>query len=216
MNGYLKKRKSVYALNVKVHTGIEREKMNKANVDTYNKKYRKLYPEKVREANKKWRENNKEKMKLYLTQWRKDNAIYIKEYYKSNITEFQARRIKWKTTGFKQWFKNYYSKPKNKINRRLTSSLWQALRGNKNGHHWEDLVGYTLEDLMAHLESLFKNGMTWDNYGKFGWHIDHIIPQCLWEFETYTDPEFRQCWALSNLQPLWANDNLSKSKRSVI
>jgi len=190
--------------------------MNKEYVDAYNKKYRKLYPEKVKKAQKNWRDNNKEKMKLYLVQWRKDNAIHIKEYYKSNIAEFQARRIKWKRTGFKQWFKDYYSKPKNKINRRLTSSLWQALKGNKDGHHWEELVGYNLKDLIKHLENQFKPGMSWENYGKNGWEIDHIKPKSSFNFSSYEDPEFKECWALNNLRPLWVMENLTRNKRSVI
>jgi hypothetical protein len=64
---------------------------------------------------------------------------------------------------------------------------------------------------MAHLEKQFTNGMTWENRNE--WHIDHIIPQSLWKYETYDDREFKQCWALCNLQPLWAEDNLSKGNR---
>ena len=53
--------------------------------------------------------------------------------------------------------------------------------------------------------------MNWENQGK--WHIDHIIPISLWQFEIHTDREFRQCWALCNLQPLWGKDNLSKNNK---
>jgi len=55
--------------------------------------------------------------------------------------------------------------------------------------------------------------MNWNNYGKYGWTIDHIIPISWWKFESYEDREFKQCWCLANLQPLWAHDNFSKHNR---
>jgi hypothetical protein len=53
--------------------------------------------------------------------------------------------------------------------------------------------------------------MTWDNYGQ--WHIDHIKPVALFEFDSTDDPGFRDCWTLDNLQPLWALDNLRKGNK---
>ena len=85
------------------------------------------------------------------------------------------------------------------------------MRGNKNGHHWEDLVGFTLADLIRHLEALFIAGMTWDNYGE--WHIDHIIPISAFNFSSADDYDFKRCWALSNLQPLWKVDNIRKHNK---
>ena len=64
---------------------------------------------------------------------------------------------------------------------------------------------------MLHLESLFTDGMTWDNYGE--WHVDHKKPMALFNFETVDDQEFKECWKLDNLQPLWGPDNLSKGPR---
>jgi hypothetical protein len=61
---------------------------------------------------------------------------------------------------------------------------------------------------MSHLEALFTEGMTWDNYGE--WHVDHKIPMSSFQFETTDDREFKLCWCLDNLQPLWGPDNLSK------
>ena len=65
------------------------------------------------------------------------------------------------------------------------------------------------------IENKFKPGMTWNNYGRNGWHIDHIIPISLWEFETPQDREFKQCWALCNLQPLWESENIAKLNKVV-
>lgn len=99
------------------------------------------------------------------------------------------------------------------IEKRISSSIrggiWAALKKNKNGYSWESLLGYSVKDLMIHLESLFTEGMTWNNYGRKGWHIDHIKPRCLFNYSTHEDPQFRECWALSNLRPLWEHDNLS-------
>ena len=67
-----------------------------------------------------------------------------------------------------------------------------------------EILGYSAEELKIHLESLFKEGMTWDNYGE--WHIDHIKPVS--KFDENVD--VKEVNALENLQPLWAEENLSK------
>ncbi len=64
---------------------------------------------------------------------------------------------------------------------------------------------------MNHLEALFTDGMTWDNYGE--WHVDHKIPMNSFIFESVDDDGFKECWKLDNLQPLWALDNLSKGTK---
>src|SRR3546814_14741028 len=88
----------------------------------------------------------------------------------------------------------------------------KSSRGDgKNGRSWETLVGYTVADLMAHLERQFLPGMSWDNRGE--WHIDHIRTLCSFEFTSPDDPQFREAWALTNLRPLWARDNLRTGGR---
>ena len=101
--------------------------------------------------------------------------------------------------------------PKCALSHRISSGMWRSLNGSKNGHHWETLVSYTLEDLMTHLEKLFKPGMTFKNRG--AWHIDHKIPVSAFNFTKPEDTDFKKCWALSNLQPLWAEENLKKSSK---
>jgi hypothetical protein len=66
--------------------------------------------------------------------------------------------------------------------------------------------------LMSHLESKFQEGMTWDNYGT-DWEVDHIVPVASFNFTSYEDEEFKKCWSLSNLQPLWTYQNRIKSDR---
>lgn len=77
----------------------------------------------------------------------------------------------------------------------------------------EKLVGYTLDDLMIHLEKKFLPGMTWENYGRGGWNIDHIIPKSVFNYESTGDVDFKHCWSLKNLQPLWESDNMSKGAK---
>lgn len=71
-----------------------------------------------------------------------------------------------------------------------------------------ELLGCSLKSLKSYIESKFLDGMNWDNYGYHGWHIDHIRPCCSFDL---TDPEQqKQCFHYTNLQPLWAKDNLRK------
>ncbi len=100
--------------------------------------------------------------------------------------------------------------PANKFKQSMSKMISNSLK-NKNGLHWETLAGYSCKELRRYLEARFRPGMSWDNYGE--WHVDHIIPKSLFKYESYDDPEFKACWALENLQPLWAKDNLSKGNR---
>lgn len=98
--------------------------------------------------------------------------------------------------------------PKYIVNQRMKTAIRKALAGNKAGRKWEDLVGYTVKDLMMRLEGLFSEGMTWENMGE--WHVDHIIPKSSFDYKDTGDASFKEAWALDNLQPLWAADNMSK------
>lgn len=101
----------------------------------------------------------------------------------------------------------------NKIHRSIKGGILNSLKKNsasKGRRKWEVLLGYTTQDLITHLESLFQDGMTWDNYGFYGWHIDHVIPKSCFDFSSVDDEQFLECWSLKNLQPLWAKDNLKK------
>lgn len=74
----------------------------------------------------------------------------------------------------------------------------------------QELIGCSHQRLKAHLESQFKPGMTWKNYGK--WHVDHIRP-CA-SFNDLTEmSQQKDCFHYSNLQPLWASENMSKNAR---
>lgn len=97
------------------------------------------------------------------------------------------------------------------INERMSAAIRGSLVAGKGGKGWQSLVGYSLAELMTHLERQFLRGMSWENRGD--WHIDHIVPLNSFKFKTPDDPGFRAAWALTNLRPLWATDNLTKSGR---
>ena len=95
------------------------------------------------------------------------------------------------------------------INARMSAGIKNSLRDTKNGRSWESLVGYTISELMVHLERQFTPGMDWKNRGR--WHIDHIVPLDSFKFDSAEHPDFRAAWAITNLRPLWALENISKS-----
>ena len=101
-----------------------------------------------------------------------------------------------------------------RLNRSTSTLIWKALTGKKAGRKWEKLVGYTINDLTKHLEKQFDDKMSWDNYGIYWW-VDHAKPRSLFKFETAEDPEFRRCWALSNLQPMERIINIQKGNSYV-
>jgi len=100
-----------------------------------------------------------------------------------------------------------------KLTKNLRHRITHALRGATKSARTKELLGCTVEEFKQHLESLFKPGMSWDNYGFEGWHIDHIRPCAVFDL---TDPEQqRACFHYTNLQPLWAAENLRKGATSV-
>lgn len=102
----------------------------------------------------------------------------------------------------------------NKLKHRMRTLLHQKLKRrniNKNYKSTFDATGYSVEELKKHLENQFKPGMTWDNYGE--WHIDHVTPDCHFNYNSLYDIEFKKSWSLDNLQPLWAEDNWKKGSK---
>jgi len=96
------------------------------------------------------------------------------------------------------------------LKNRMRSLIYSSLRGNKNGHSLQELTGYTVEDLRQHIGKQFKDGMSWRRFLDGEIHIDHKIPVSVFNFSSPKHIDFKRCWALSNLQPLWAADNISK------
>jgi len=151
------------------------------------------------------------------------NCGNIFESHKSTKRKYCSKECCWKskyTGGVSESLKrrknNLKNDKKHSIKMSMSNSIRKALHkknSSKNGYHWEVLVGYTCEKLMRHLESQFAIGMSWDNYGNGGWHIDHKIPVSVFNFTDVSHLDFKRCWALENLQPLWAKENLKKGAK---
>jgi hypothetical protein len=94
---------------------------------------------------------------------------------------------------------------------RMSCLIRSRLRSGKQGRSWSKLVDYSLDELRAHIERQFLPGMSWANARE--WHIDHIIPASAFQYTTTDDVQFRRCWALTNLRPLWRLDNIKKSNK---
>ena len=97
------------------------------------------------------------------------------------------------------------------VSRSITQKL-KRRNSSKNGSILKNL-DYTIEELKIHLESKFKNGMNWNNYGK--WHINHKIPDSLFTYKKMSDEQFKLAWCLNNLQPMWATENHRKYNKLV-
>jgi len=103
------------------------------------------------------------------------------------------------------------SKIEKKILHTCRSRVWQALKGLSKGKKTLELLSCSVLELKTHLEAKFQPSMTWDNYGFYGWHIDHIKP--LSAFDLSNPEQLKKACHHSNLQPLWAKDNLSKGSK---
>ncbi len=177
----------------------------------YQREWYQKNKKRVLEQSKQYKKDNKEIVKERNKLWYIKNSQIIskqkKEYYLNNKPKIMERTLKYEKNRYK-------TDPIYRLNRCASSSLSRCLKYHnlsKNNNHWENLVGYTVKDLKEHLEGLFLAGMTWNNYGE--WHIDHVIPQTFFAYTSTNDVEFKYCWSLDNLQPLWAKDNLSKSNK---
>jgi len=163
-----------------------------------------------------YREISKERQRKY---YRKNKEKYSKrwsKYYEKNAETLRAKARKYGKENRDRLCdidKKRREDPKFRVSQNISRSIRQSLfRFNgKDGAHWETLVGYTKNELSHHLEKQFQPGMTWGNYGE--WHIDHIIPVSAFNFTDPTHEDFKRCWSLKNLRPLWAFDNISKGAK---
>lgn len=159
----------------------------------YFKDYRSKNKERQKEAHREWFLKNKEKKNLQNREWYYNN----RERHIKNTEEARKRRLL--TNPSERIAKNIRERTRNKI-----------MKGYKSDSTAK-LLGCSYDECRKHLEDQFTEGMSWDNYGFDGWHIDHIIP-CA-SFDLTKEEEQRKCFHYTNLQPLWAEDNLKKSSK---
>ena len=123
----------------------------------------------------------------------------LNEKIRSSTIEYKLRRRQRKKER-KANEPNFY------IKTTLRCRLNHAIKGYVKSKKTEELLGCTWDEARKYIESKFKDGMTWNNHGLHGWHIDHIIPLN----SAKTKEEIEKLFHYTNLQPLWAKENLSK------
>ena len=156
-------------------------------------------------SNPKIRQNNRE----YMKKWRRDNkeTLNRRNYINRN-----------KTPKYRNYMRTYMKKrrktdPVFRLNDNISRAIRLSLKGAKKRKPWESLVGYTLPELRARLESQFLPGMTWENHGSGGWDIDHIVPLSAFNFTSPEHIDFKRAWSLQNLRPIWHKANLEKHNK---
>lgn len=199
--------------------------MKKFNKKEYNKFYYNKHREQFKIKSKKYRNTHKKEIYLNHKLYEEKNKLILQQkrkiYYQKNKTKILARNKQYsiinKDKIRKQ--KRYYIKNYKKINlnfkllENLRCRIFNALRNNYKSKSTIKLIGCSIEQLKNHLEKQFKPGMTWNNHSVKGWHIDHIKP-CA-SFDLSKPSEQRKCFHYTNLQPLWAKENLEKRNKTM-
>lgn len=154
---------------------------------------------------------NTKNLKRYY-QNREHNLVKQKEWHTKNRTKRTQQLREYSYAN--RHNRNEYLKRKKKedkqfhIRKNIRDRMRAAMNGRSKSKHTMELLGCSIAELKIHLETQFTDGMSWDNYGKKGWHIDHILPCASFDL---TDPEQQKiCFHYTNLQPLWAQDNYKK------
>jgi hypothetical protein len=188
-------------------------------------RYYRLNKERIKQRSLEYRASHKADLVEYHAQYYSKNKEAISKraaaYFNDNVIHLEEKRKEWfkkNASKVREYKREYFhskmrTDEKFALNQRMSSLMRDLLKkkGQKGASKWTVLVGYSLEALKCHLEKNFKPGMSWENKGR--WHIDHEIPISAFHFSAPDDLDFKRCWALSNLQPLWKTDNLKKSNK---
>jgi hypothetical protein len=123
----------------------------------------------------------------------------------------QETKIKYNAAKLARFRERYQTDLLFKLKHDLRQRMYKALNGSQKSSTTQSLLGCSVEEFKTYIESLWLEGMTWENRGPFGWHIDHIDP-C--DYFDLSDPQQqKKCFHYTNLQPLWWRDNLVKGKK---
>jgi len=212
----------------------EYREIKKGETKEYLKNYYKKNIEKIKEYREKTKEVNKIKRKKYYLNNREKIIEYSNKYNSQNKEKKQEYNKQYREKNLddevNRW-KEYYNNNRETLikknceyikEKRKTSKL-ELLKHNVRGRLYHylkirnitkknrtfDILGCSPIFLKEYLGEQFKDGMSWDNYGYYGWHIDHIVPLS----SAKTDEELYNLCHYTNLQPLWAKDNLKKGNK---
>lgn len=151
--------------------------------------------ETILQYDKEWYSKNKENKKAYVKKWSQDNRIRVAANHKKLISKYLKENI------------NY------RLAHNLRNRLNKAIKNKyKTGSAVSDL-GCSINQLKSHLESLFQPGMTWDNWSRTGWHIDHKEP--LGSFDLADPEQLKVACNYLNLQPIWYKDHIIKTVSDI-
>lgn len=153
--------------------------------------WQKVNREKRNARERRRRESNGKKFRDYFSQWRDENREKLRAYFRDYSRE------------------QLQSNEGYRIAKASRLRIYSALRGKVKSARTAELLGCTVPELRAHLEVQFTPGMTWENYGS--WHVDHKRP-CA-SFDLSDPAQQRECFHFTNLQPLWALDNIRKGAK---
>jgi hypothetical protein len=171
---------------------------NKTQITIKIEKYRNEHAKYLNEKAKLYRKRNKERIK-------NQQKLYIQNYYKTYRNEHKLEHL--------EYMKIYNKKMRKenvifKLKYNLRTRLYIVLKKNKKTTSVLKLIGCSIDFLKQHLESQFNTGMSWDNYGRNGWEVDHIRPCASFDLSKLEEQE--KCFHYTNLQPLWMTDNRRK------
>lgn len=152
-----------------------------------------------------WRKENSDKYNNIENKFKEKNPDY-KRNWKNNNREHIL-----------EYNRKYESIPQIKLAKSMRRAINRCLNANRKLKY----LLYTIKELKQHLELQFEQWMTWKNHGVYNkktwndndpstwkWQIDHIIPKSDFTYFSMEDEEFKKCWALSNLRPLSAKQNI--------
>ena len=186
---------------------------NKDKIKEWYEHYKVENRESILKRQAEYRLKNREEILRKQRENRKLNKIKInkkaREYYAARKNDIEF--IEKKRAASRKSRKNQVLSEEQKFSLRVRNRINIGLKVFKKAGKNRDLLGCSYGELRDHLESQFTEGMTWDNMGRGGWHIDHIIPCAFFDL---TKPSHQKvCFNWQNLQPLWESDNCAKGDK---
>jgi hypothetical protein len=204
---------------------VKNAELLKARTRTYQREHR----EQKRQYDREWARKNHDRHIANKREWAEKNREKIRvqknEARARNPEKYRATAKKWRDACSPESRETARRGKRNFMSRRLSTDpvfntfqrirrrLLSALHGLDKSKCTAELLGCSKDELRAHIESLFLPGMSWEGVGRHGIHIDHIVP-CSW-FDLSDPVEQKQCFHYTNLRPLWAWDNRSKSDKVI-
>lgn len=192
---------------------LPRVKKSKEDILIKSYEWRKNNPEKRKKSIKKYNDAHIEQRRKYYLKNRDRKILYSKNYIINNRDRVNSQT------------RNRRKNPIHRLRHDVSVLIRHGINGEKCGSFLKK-IPYTIEQLKEHLQSKFESWMTWDNWGTYNiekwndndmstwtWQIDHIIPHAKFKYSSMEDEDFKKCWALENLRPYSAKQNVLENYR---